>query len=328
MNGKMTVFYGIFLLVSGLSSAAPADTGRDIAIDRAVGGMEEGSRILAPESYGKETVPEVSGTTLSPATDAKVISSAPEAGKAAAIPVTTDGIAAGGASPASGPLDVGAGGSGGASTEVDTNVNPDTGTGGIGTETGPGTGGEISGESSTPVIDVDASADLDSGTVDTSAGVDTSGGQLLDADLSGAGTDATVDAGTTDTTEPSGDSGSAIIDVDAGADLDSGTVDAGIGVDTSGDQLLETDVAATDTDSTSTIEADIGSAPDITSVDTTVIPESVSTTTTQPLLDAQIDTTGETTGGTTDVGVEADVSGTGAGEDVVADPADGTSLGI
>ena len=65
-NVELKIFYGILLFV-GCCSVAFADSERDIAIDQAIAGMEEGSRMLAPES------PEMPGTALSPAADTKVI---------------------------------------------------------------------------------------------------------------------------------------------------------------------------------------------------------------------------------------------------------------
>ena len=177
--------------------------------------------------------------------------------------------------------------------------------------------------------------DLDSGTVDADVGVNPSGDQLLDADLtgSGAGTESEtqIDIGSAvdipvednigDPEEPIDETSSPIIDVDASADLDSGTVDADLGVNPEGDQLLDADAGGTGAGTTETIEADIGTPSDLVGPDSTVVAEPVLVA--PPAgLSAEIDTTGETVGGETDIGIEADVSGTGAGEDVVDDPTD------
>ena len=76
------------------------------------------------------------------------------------------------------------------------------------------------------------------------------------------------------------------------------------------------------------VETEVGSATDVTQSD---IVESADITT-QPVqkiipipsdLTAEVDTTGATSGGEADVGIEADVEGISEGEDVTCDPADG-----
>ena len=295
MNKKtMIILGGILLLGCGFSSVAFA-ANRDIAIDRMIGGMEEGSRILPPESYGKETMPEMSGKAISPAMDAKVISSSPGPEKSEASSGVPGGNFVGGEEHVTVPPagETSGGEPAGLSIETDTNVNPDTG-----------------------------------GTVDI--GIGGGGGEPGSGDL-GGGSEPGIDTGTG---EPSPETSNPIIDIDASADLDSGTVDAGVGLDTSGEleerQILDADLAVEDT---AAVEAEIGSAVDITQQD--IIEDA--NLTTQPVesilpppsdLSAQVDTTGATVGGETDVGVEADISGTGEGEDVVTEPADGLSTGL
>lgn len=270
---KIIIFYGTLFFVSRFFSVALADTQRDIAIDRAIGGMEEGSRILPPENYEKGTVPEISGKVLSPGMDAKVTVSSASPEKNVIDQGAPGGNFVGGAEHVSVPLNTGAGNTG---TE-----NPDTG----------------------GAINIGAG----------SAGIEGSGSE--------PGT------GGADTGEISGGADNPIIDVDVSADLNSGTVDAGVGVDTSGDQLLNADAGATDAGSGGTLEADIGSTSDLAGQSSTIT-EPISVIGPPSDLSAEIDTTGQTVGGTTDVGVEADVSGTGEADDVVSDPADGTSLGL
>ena len=296
---KIMILCGILtsLFVPGFLSLGFASE-RDIAIDRAIGGMIEGSRILAPEGYGKETVPEASGKALSPGMDAKVISSSREV-QGGAERATAGPVAAGGNFP------------GGVEHVAPVVENP--------VQSGTG-------EINNPV---------DAGTGPTENPVQPGTGEIENPVEAGGGTETTPETGT-GTTETSGGSGSAIIDVDAGVDLDSGTVDAGVGIDTTNDQLLDADVSGTTAESTATVEADIGSATDVAATDviieeTTAVTEPlepVSSISPEPTVVAQVDTTGETTGGTTDVGVEGDISGTGEAEDVANDPADGTSLGL
>ena len=344
MGMKLKIFCGISWVVFGCYSIASADSDRDIAVDQAIAGMEEGSRILAPEAYEKETFPEVPGTALSPSADTKAVFS-PAAEKNGAGPglEAQGGNFPGGVISESGPGTSEVESSAGSdhlatSPVVDTGVDVNPG-GDQPQEPAAETNEPII--NNEPIIDVDAGADLDSGTVNADLGVNPSGNELLDADVteSTTGSETQVDIGSAmdipieDNTavsetetgapaeEPAAETGEPIIDVDAGADLDSGTVDADLGVNPGGGQLLDADAGGTGTGAEGTVEADIDSAPDLTPQDTTVV--------TQPVimnspsgLSAEIDTTGETVGGETDIGVEADVSGAGAGEDVVDDPTD------
>ena len=371
------VFYAIFLFIA-FPSLVYADSPRDIDVDRAIAGMDEGSRMLSPDS------PQMPGTALSPAADTKVIISpaaeknivspqveaqggnfpggvihSPEettGGTTEVIDTGTDtGTDIGG--PSQEPstevtnpiIDVDAGVDTDTGTiDADVGVNPggdqvlDTDVGG--TEIDVGIGDEPSpetGETTDPIIDVDAGIDTDSGTVDADVGVNPEGDQLLDADVAGSEVDADltesglesetqVDIGGAvdipveddigDPQEPT-DETSPIIDIDASADLDSGTVDADLGVNPEGDQLLDADVAGTGADTTGEIEADIGSTSDLTEPVAPVVAEPVVVAPPADL-SAEVDTTGETVGDETEVGIEADVSGVSAGEDVVDDPTD------
>ena len=119
-----------------------------------------------------------------------------------------------------------------------------------------------------------------------------------------------------------------IVDADVNVNPESGTVEGGATVDTSGEleerQIIDADVAAGET----AAETEVGSATDLTQSD---IVENTDITT-QPVqeiipipadLTAEVDTTGATSGGEADVGIEADVEGISEGEDVTCDPADG-----
>ena len=118
-----------------------------------------------------------------------------------------------------------------------------------------------------------------------------------------------------------------IVGADVNVNPESGTVEGGVTVDTSGEleerQIIDADVTAAET----AAETEVGSATDVTQSD---IVESADITTQSvqkiiPIpsdLTAEVDTTGETSGGEADVGVEADVSGISEGEDVTCDPAD------
>ena len=119
-----------------------------------------------------------------------------------------------------------------------------------------------------------------------------------------------------------------IVGADVNVNPESGTVEGGVTVDTSGEleerQIIDADVAAGE----AAAETEVGSATDLTQSD---IVESADITT-QPVqkiipipsdLTAEVDTTGATSGGEADVGIEADVEGISEGEDVTCDPADG-----
>ena len=203
MARKLSLFVTITLFVFGSISLSGADSGsadkRDIVVDNAIGGMREGSRIVSPDTYGKKTqIPKVPGTQISPSIDTRVVAGAPAADAAKA------GIFPGGSS-AGVAVGVNAGIVGAGSSGIET----PTGTGSLG---GGVTGGEdLGGSTVTPVdsgagaepglggsgtmdstgrslIDVDASADLSSGSVNAGVSLDTDNtDKILEADLT-AGT--------------------------------------------------------------------------------------------------------------------------------------------
>ena len=258
------ILSGIFLFLS--VSLVLADSERDIAVDMAIGGMKEGSRILDP-SAGTG----IHGNHLSSGMDARSITSISQSDKSSA------GAVAGGIFP------------GGSSQNI--NFPSETG--------------------ANPV-----NAPLDTG------GTGVSGtGEITSGNTGGSGS--------TTTTDTTSDSGSAIITVDLQADLDSGTVDAGLGVDTSADKLLDADVSGTTSSTTGTVEADIGSVSDITGEDMIAVTEPLETVLSpESSLIGEVDVSAETVASEPEVGIEADVDGVSAGEDIVADPADGIATGL
>ncbi len=155
MARAFSLFVTMLLLVLGpvpLSAAVPGSVdNRDIVVDNAIGGMREGSRIIAPDKYGKKTeTPKVPGTRLDPDTDTGIVAGAPAGGASAA----------GAAGTANFP--------GGASSDTLT---------GIETPAGADSGGGS-------LIDVDANADLSSGSIDAGVGLDTNNtDNILDADI-------------------------------------------------------------------------------------------------------------------------------------------------
>ena len=183
MARAFLLFSTILLLIFGsvsLSRAASAGVDkRDIVVDNAIGGMGEGSRIVSPDTYGeKKQIPKVPSTHLSPVIDTRVVADVP-AGDAAKTGIFPGGLSSGVAA----GVNEGTAGSGplGGST-----VTPRDSAG----EVEPGLGGSgIVDSAGGSLIDVDASADLSSGSVDAGVSLDTENtDKILEADLSaGAG---------------------------------------------------------------------------------------------------------------------------------------------
>ena len=196
------------------------------------------------------------------------------------------------------------------------------------------------------LIDVDASADLSSGSVDAGVSLDTENtDKILEADLAaGAGEtgditgstdivagDITTNSGAGAESDLGGSSAAdsiegSLIDVDASADLSSGSVDASVSLDTDNtDKILEADLTA-GSDETGGITG----STDITAGDITadsVLPAEIteSAISSETDIGAEVDTSGGTIGGEADIGIEADVEGGTEGNDVADDPADGLS---
>ncbi len=237
---KIIIIYSILSFVLVFSSVVTSvwssenTKGRDEAVDRAIGGMEKGSRILSSKSHeAKALAGETPGHSLSPKIDLQNVLS--ERNPEKALPGhETEGVP-GGSGAISGPTDTGAIGSGGGTSEP--------GTGGGGT-TEPSSGGAT-------LIDVDADVNLDSGTVDAGVGVDTSAGvqdsTILDADLSATDGSSTTDVDTVLTGN----------DLATGGDLLSGTVENTLGAESSLDAEVDASGSDIGGEAEAGVEADV-----------------------------------------------------------------------
>ena len=161
------------LLLGGAPGAAFADEieidPREMAVDRAVGGMEEGSRILSPEGYAVKDQAQVPGGGLNPAMDARSTAADTLGG------ANLGGGAGGGGGLQGGGQDTTGGGTGGG----------DLGGGPQDQIEEPSGGGGGGGDRS--IIELDAGANLsgDGASLDADVSVDpTAGGGLVDADTS------------------------------------------------------------------------------------------------------------------------------------------------
>ncbi len=162
------ILFLISFLLSKWGASAPAFANeskvdpREIAIDRAVGGMEEGSRILSPEGHAIKDQARISRGGLSPTLDVR----------------TTASPGTGGANLGGGGFGTGAPQGGGQET-----IGGGDSSGGLGeTPTTESTGG---GGDDRSIIELDADANLsgDSVSLDADVSVDTSAeGGLVDAD--------------------------------------------------------------------------------------------------------------------------------------------------
>ncbi len=213
----------------------PVDA-REAAVDRAIGGMEEGSRPLEPEGYaGKTQAHPVPGGNLSPAMDARSTASAPVQNITGSSPVGS-GANLGGSTVVETPT-------GGSTKPVSNPTEPV-----VESITQPVT--EQPAEPATEpggssIINVDAGVDLsgESPAVDANLTVDTNADNLLDADAAAA-------TNTTSTDITAAESGTV-----AGEDLSTAVNDAPV------DAVLSAEVVATDTptdsEATAGLEADV-----------------------------------------------------------------------
>ncbi len=242
---------------------------RDLAVDQALGGLEEGSRMLAPEGQGASESHSGAikpGGTLSPRDAGAVTSGSP--GSGAAKPGggqrSTGGFSsqggtgfntsAGGGTQTSGAQQGGGITGGGTSTGTGTGSGPlgggDTGPGSV-QEPGGGTGGETGGGTETgstgtgtsgSLIDLNLDANTSTGEVNTDLSV--GGEPLIEADLStGAdlsGTTDTVTADTGTTLDAGVVTDTTTLDASTETTEDNLTVDVSAGSDTLGDALLGT----------------------------------------------------------------------------------------
>ncbi len=287
---KKIIFFGTAFLLFGLYSPAFAEDNRNTEVDTEVGGMEEGSRIPTPE---RNDVPQPPSPSSTPSDNKPKPSVKPARKKIPHyISIPTEGPST-------------------EKTDIRSNAIQD--------KVGEKENQQIFKEDMlaeeiliTPVDTVQ----------DTTESKDTG----------------TVGSGTTDETVPDEPKEIAqesvppdpIIDADVKTDLESGTIETEVAVDTSGQleekQILDADIKAGETASA---ETEVGSAVDITQSD--IVKEADVTTepVTQPVVSAPselvagIDSTGGTTGAETDVGLEADLSGTSEDEEVACDEPDG-----
>lgn len=278
---------------------------REVAIDLAVGGMEEGSRPLSPEA-GESQIP---GSGLSPGMDTRVTASATGPGASVVNP------ADGGVS--------------------------DSGSGGQQEPVFEATGGA----NDPDIVDLDAGANLGGGSPSVDADVTVTpdaGGEILDADTTTTGPDdtgVTVGANLDDTasglegstaleTGPSEEGVSepmsatsddrSIIEADASVDTTGGSpvVDADASIDTSAEGgLVDADVTTSADVVDQELTSDSGLEVDLTA-DTTIAESS---------LGNEIGRSPAPPATEADVGLEAAVEATGSGDDVASDPVDGLS---
>ncbi len=148
------------------------------------------------------------------------------------------------------------------------------------------------------------------------------GANLEDA-TSGLEGDTTIDTGTSDQgiSEPTGPEDRSIIEADANIDTTSGTptVNADVSLDTSAEGgLVDADAATTADIVDQELTSDAGVQIDM--GDSTTLLEST--------LGNEIGTSTAPPDAEADAGLEADVEGTGSGDDVASDPADGLLGGL
>ena len=245
INRKFIIPAFILFFFAGHSAFA-ADSmvdPREAAIDRAIGGMIEGSRPLLPQNdAGKNQVHKIPGANLSPGMDAKVTASASTQG-----PSNSNGIGS----------SVGhAGGTSGGTLEGGANVGTETG----GTTT-PETGSTSGGSTNNSIVNVDANVDLsgESPVVDANLAVDTNADTLLDANTSTTTEVTSADATVTESGTVAGeDLTTTVNEAPLDATLDSEIVATDIPTDSEATTGLEADVdpVTADSDVTSTDPAD------------------------------------------------------------------------
>ena len=245
---KIQIVLFLFVVFAGWPPAVCAAENtvdpREAAIDRAIGGMVEGSRPLSSQnSAGENQAQKIPGGALSPSMDTRATASAgAQSSSAGTVGAGTAGANLGGGA----------------------NVGADTGgaaqeTAGAGTVGGSLEGGTSGGGPSESIVEADANVDLSSGSpaVDANLSVDTNTeGGLLDANAA-----TTTDTTTTDVTAI--ESGQI-----AGEDLTAAVESAPI------DAVLDAEVVATDappeSEATSGLEASVdetSAGSDVTSTD-------------------------------------------------------------
>ena len=248
MNPRTAILFVLLLMMTGWPSSVFSDGNqvdlRENAVDRALGGMEEGSRVPTPESSFKESGRRIPGSMLSPSMDTRA---AAPGGASPQAPVSQGslGPGAGGGlfeSAVSGGSGSDVGGGGPQAGEQLGPVSSELGGGTGGEELGSGIGGGLepgggtetsAGPSGGSIIDLDADVNLSDGETGANldVGINTEADSLLELDVtSDVAMDAPVSA-ETDSTE------SAVIETDLGVEEGineapaSGEVEAGIEAD-------------------------------------------------------------------------------------------------
>ncbi|GEM_PF-2409355 len=263
---------------------------REAAIDRAIGGMEEGSRPLLPQAYaGKNQAHAVPGGNLSPSSDTRVTASAN----------------------AQGPSN---------SSTIGANNTIGSSTGTI----GENTSGNINAGAGNTGANLEGSANLGAGSGGLQGGVqETVTGGTTGTTLEESANVGTQTGGSNEpATEPSG-GGSSIVNVDANVDLSGGepAVDANLTVDTNADNLLEADTSATT--GAAAIDTSVTESGTVAGQDLTT---AVNEAPVDATLDAEVGVTDIPAESEATAGLEADVDPVTADSDVSpTDPADGLS---
>ena len=252
MNPRAAILFILLLMMTGWPSSAFSDGNpvdlRESAVDRALGGMEEGSRMPAPEGSFRESGRKLPDSLLNPTVDMRTGAGATvSAGSQAPAPQALGGFgAAGGLSestvPDSSESTVGGGGSSGEENLGAGSNELSVSEGSGGENLGSGIGGGLEPEGGTEtsagpsggsIIDIDADVNLSGGEVDANldAGINTEADSLLELDATSDVTMDTPVAAEVDSTE------SAVIETDLGIEEGineapaSGEVEAGIEAD-------------------------------------------------------------------------------------------------
>lgn len=264
-NRSLVLLTFIFLNWLSVSFAAENTVDpRDAAIDRAIGGMEEGSRPLLPQAYaGKNQAHAVPGGNLSPSSDTRVTASANAQGPSNSSTIganNTVGNSTGTIGEnTGGNINAGADNSGanlggstnsgitGTTVEESANVgtSPNGSTEPTGGSTEPVTEPTSGGSANDSIVNVDVNVDLSGGSpaVDANLEVDTNAGNLADVDVTAASDAASTDISATETGNIAGQDLNIIVN---NAPVDA-TLDA---------EVVATDIPA-ESEATAGLEADV-----------------------------------------------------------------------
>ena len=241
-------FEGCSIVFAGESTVDP----REAAIDRAIGGMTEGSRPLSSQNNaGKEQARKIPGSKLSPSLDARATASA---GAQNSFRPNTTGNAAGG----SGGNESGNTGTGGTNLN-ETTQQVTTGETETGTNTEPATEPPSEGSAGGSIVTVDAGVDLsgESPVVDANLAVDTNADTLLDANTSATTDVISTDAAVTESGTVAGeDIATTVNEAPLDATLDAEVVSTDTPADSEATAGLEATVDPVTADAPATDPAD------------------------------------------------------------------------